>query len=64
MYVCEFAYSSKTRHNSDSNIEDEVRMTTKIVYVYGLRNLMSPTHAHACAIMGHCECRELYISLS
>jgi hypothetical protein len=31
MYVCEFAYSSKTRSNPDSNIEDAVHMTTKIV---------------------------------
>jgi hypothetical protein len=57
------AYSFKTRPNSDSNIEDEVHMTTEIVYVHVQRSRMSLTHANACAIMVHCECH-VYISMA
>jgi hypothetical protein len=55
MYVCEFAYSSNTRPNSHSNIEDEVHMTTDIVYVHGLRSRMSLTHVNARATIVHCN---------
>jgi hypothetical protein len=46
MYVYMFAYSSSTRPNSDSNIEDEMHMTTDIAYVYGLRNRI-PMHVRS-----------------
>jgi hypothetical protein len=62
MYVYMFAYASITGPNSESNVEDEVHMTTDIVYIHGLRNCMPLTHANARAIMVHCECTRVYQS--
>jgi hypothetical protein len=60
MHACEFANSSKTRPNSDYKIENEVHMTTDIVHVNGLRNLMSLTYANSREIMVQCEYTRIY----